>query len=56
MFVDDKNNFEQRWQSPGASNPMQVMPKREDALRNAGDASIFHRLFSGLLYPGSRKD
>ena len=56
LFVEEKDYFEQRWHSPRADNPLHVLPRRDDSLQNPGDTSIFHRLFGGLLFPGSRRD
>lgn len=56
MDEKDKKNFEQRWHSPRPGDSMHVLPRSDDTLQNPGDTSIFHRLFGGLLFPGSRKD
>jgi len=55
LFAEEKDNFEQRWHSPGSRNPIHVLP-RDDASQDPSDTSIFRRLFSGLLSPGPRKD
>ena len=56
LFAEEKDGFEQRWHSPRAGDPMHVLPRNDDSLHNPSDTSIFRRLFSGLLYPGTRKD
>lgn len=56
MDEKDKENFENRWHSPGSGNPLQILPRNDDTAGNPGDTSIFRRLFSGLLFPSSRKD
>jgi len=56
FFAEDKQNFENKWLSPRSGNPLQILPRNDDAPGISSDTSIFHRLFGGLLFPGSRKD
>lgn len=56
MDEKDKDNFESKWHSPRSGNPLQILPRNDDTPGSAGDTSIFRRLFSGLSFPGSRKD
>jgi len=56
LFAEDKDAFEERWHSPRAGNPLHMVPKQDDDQHNPGDTSIFRRLFSGLTFPGYRKD
>jgi len=58
-MAEEKDNFEQRWKSPRAGNPMDkldIQPRTDDALQKPRDTSIFSRIFGGLLFPGSRKN
>lgn len=56
MDEKGKENFEDKWHSPRSGNPLQILPRNDDAAGSLGDTSVFRRLFSGLLFPGSRKD